>query len=210
MKRLYIVGAGGHGGVACSVASEINIWSDIYFVDTNYPNLREKYEKPIVASTLMDVTVESNYDCYIAIGDNWHRERVFNEAVTLGFNMCNIISRHAYIAKSAQIGRGVLVMPKSIINNCAKISDGVIVNSGAIVEHDCRVGGFCHVGPKAAMGGFVSVGDRTWLGLGSNIIHGIKIGEDVIVGAGSTVLGDLKSLGTYVGSPARKIKDRSL
>ncbi|MFU7517972.1 serine acetyltransferase, partial [Clostridium sp. HCS.1] len=36
-----------------------------------------------------------------------------------------------------------------------------IVNSGAIVEHDCKIGDFVHVAPGVTMSGSVAIGSDT-------------------------------------------------
>ncbi|HQB40063.1 MAG TPA: hypothetical protein PL053_12440 [Deltaproteobacteria bacterium] len=44
------------------------------------------------------------------------------------------------------------------------------------------------------------------VGAGSTIIPNLNIGENVVIGAGSTVISDLPDNVTAVGSPARIIK----
>ena len=50
------------------------------------------------------------------------------------------------------------------------------------------------------------MGECTELGTGTQIIQGKTIGANTIVGAGTVVVKDIQEPGTYVGSPARKIK----
>ena len=50
------------------------------------------------------------------------------------------------------------------------------------------------------------VGECTELGTGTQIIQGKTIGSNAIIGAGTVVVKDIQEPGTYVGSPARKIK----
>ena len=82
----------------------------------------------------------------------------------------------------------------------------MIVNSGAIVEHDCRLESGVHVSPGAVLCGGVFVGERSWVGAGATVIHGITIGKDSIVGAGSTVIRHVADGETVVGSPAKAAK----
>jgi acetyltransferase-like isoleucine patch superfamily enzyme len=81
----------------------------------------------------------------------------------------------------------------------------VIVNSGAIIEHDCLLEAGVHVSPGATICGGVRIGELTWVGAGATIIHGLTLGAGAIVGAGSTVLQDVEGGDTVVGSPARCI-----
>jgi UDP-perosamine 4-acetyltransferase len=75
---------------------------------------------------------------------------------------------------------------------CA-IGDNRIVNTGAIVDHDCLIGGHVHVAPGA----------MAHIGTAAAIIQGIKIGAGVIIGAGSVVIRDVPPEKKAVGNPAR-------
>ena len=48
---------------------------------------------------------------------------------------------------------------------------------------------------------------NNFIGAGAVIIQGCKIGKNSIVGAGSVVLHDIEENSTYVGNPARKVKE---
>ncbi|MBF0438219.1 MAG: acyltransferase [Magnetococcales bacterium] len=54
----------------------------------------------------------------------------------------------------------------------------------------------------------VKIGRHCWLGAGVTVLPGVTIGDEVVVGAGSTVTSDLPPGGIYAGSPARFIKTR--
>ena len=56
------------------------------------------------------------------------------------------------------------------------------------------------------LGGNVRIGKGSWIGIGSSIIQGIKIGEEVLLGAGSVVIKDLPDTVKAVGNPAKIIK----
>ena len=50
--------------------------------------------------------------------------------------------------------------------------------------------------------------DDVWVGYGSTIMSGVKIGRGSIIGAGSVVTKDVAPYSIYAGVPAKKIKDR--
>jgi acetyltransferase-like isoleucine patch superfamily enzyme len=82
----------------------------------------------------------------------------------------------------------------------------VIVNHGAVVDHDVQVGDFSHVAPLAALGGNVRVGSRVLVGAGAQVLAGVRICDDVVVGAGAVVLADIEAPGVYAGVPARRVR----
>ena len=63
-----------------------------------------------------------------------------------------------------------------------------------------------HISPKAALAGNILVKKGAQIGLGANLIQGITIGENAIIGAGSVVLKDVPANAVVVGNPGRIIK----
>jgi len=50
--------------------------------------------------------------------------------------------------------------------------------------------------------------DDVWIGYGSTIMSGVRIGQGSIIAAGSVVTKDAEPYSIYAGVPAKKIKDR--
>lgn len=81
-----------------------------------------------------------------------------------------------------------------------EIGDDVIISSEVrILTHDASTQ-VVGCGTKL---GRVSIGDHCFIGAQSTILCNVKIGNDVIVGAGSVVTRDLPSGGVYAGVPAK-------
>jgi UDP-perosamine 4-acetyltransferase len=59
-----------------------------------------------------------------------------------------------------------------------------------------------------AIGGDVTIGDRTFVGLGARVLPGVTLGSDVIVGAGAVVVRDVPDGVTVMGVPARQRSDQ--
>lgn len=93
-----------------------------------------------------------------------------------------------------------------IINPCVEIGVGCILNTAATVDHDCRLGDYVHVSVGARLAGTVTVGARSWIGVGAAVVNNVSIAPDCMIGAGATVVRSVTEAGTYVGTPARKIK----
>lgn len=82
----------------------------------------------------------------------------------------------------------------------------MIVNTGASVDHDCKIGDFVHIAPHATVLGGVEIGEGTWVGAGAVIKQYLKIGANCMIGAGAVVIADVPDGTTVVGVPAREIK----
>ena len=50
MKRLLIIGAGGHGKVVADTAEENGCWDDIAFLDDRFPAIQKINQWPVVGS----------------------------------------------------------------------------------------------------------------------------------------------------------------
>lgn len=54
----------------------------------------------------------------------------------------------------------------------------------------------------------ITIEDDVWIGFGSIVLGGVKIGEGSIIAAGSVVTKDVEPYSIYAGVPARKVADR--
>ena len=113
----------------------------------------------------------------------------------------------ALICKSVVYGTGLQVMPLAIVHNEVQIGEQCIINTRALVEHDCNLHDGVEIGPGAVLCGRVNVGQNTWVGANATIRPRITIGSNSIIGAGSVVVVDIPSNVIVAGVPARIIKE---
>ena len=92
------------------------------------------------------------------------------------------------------------------MNTGSKLGFCSIINSGAIVEHDCTVGDFAHLSPGAVLCGQVSVGDDSHVGAGSVVRQLVNIGKNTMIGMGSVVVSDIPDKVTAYGNPCKVVK----
>ena len=204
-KRLLIIGAGGHAKVVVEVAREAG-FEPIAAVD---PRARGEVLGVPVRGTDEDIaTLWANREfdaAVVAIGDNRLRHVIANRLREIGCPIPAIVHPRATISPTARIGDGVVVMAGTVVNADATVGRDSILNTAAIVEHDCILDEAVHAAPRSVMGGSCSVGSLTLFGIGAVARPGIKIGANVVVGAGAAVVSDVPDGWVVAGTPARRI-----
>jgi sugar O-acyltransferase (sialic acid O-acetyltransferase NeuD family) len=148
----------------------------------------------------------SGNSAFIAIGDNFMRQKVFTYFVSHSFNIISVLHPKANISSFSKIGKGTLVCQGAQINPFTTIGDGVIINTGAIIEHECIISDFSHIAPGAVLAGNVSVDRGSFVGANAVIKQGVKIGSNATIGAGSVVLNNIEDYAVVAGNPAKSIK----
>lgn len=203
MKTLYIVGAGGHGRVVADIAW-LNGYDDIQFLDdAEHPDLKGRY---VWAGTTQLLSQLPPGNVFIAVGDDYVRERLCRQAEALGWQLPNLVHPKAVVADSAVLGKGIVVMAGAVLNPDAVVEDGCIVNTGATVDHDDYIGAFSHISVGAHLAGTVQVGRHVWIGAGAVVKNNCRIATGTIVGAGAVVVKNIEEAGVYVGVPAKLMK----
>jgi len=149
-----------------------------------------------------DDFLNSACEVVVAIGDNTARKRVVEMVETDG---AKVVGKHN-AALSGYPPAGLQQQPGSMVLLSSQVGAHVILNTGCIVEHDCRVGDFVHIGPGAVLCGTVTVGEGSFVGANVTVLPGRVIGKWATVGAGAVVTKDVPDGETWVGNPARPMR----
>jgi len=203
MKSLAIMGASGHGKVVAETA-ELSGWSVQCFFDDAYPEKQKNSKWPILGNTSHLLNRLDEFDAvHVAIGDNKTRLYKIKTFLDAGAHIATIVHPSASISKSASLKDGVSVFANSTVQAETIVGVGSILNTNSSVDHDCKLGEGVHISPGVNLGGYVKVGDRSWIGIGSAVIQCIEIGRDVIIGAGSAVVSRIPDSCVAVGVPCK-------
>jgi len=112
-----------------------------------------------------------------------------------------IVASTAHVSKFAEIERGSVVLHCATVNAGACIGKGSIINSHANIEHDVKIGDYCHISTGAMINGDCQVGGGTFVGSGTAVCNGVKICPNVVLCVGSIVTNDIIASGTYMALP---------
>lgn len=137
MKRLLIIGAGGHGRVVAEIAEDIG-YEEIAFLDDNSPEAIGKISE-------IEKFKEQYSDAFVGIGNNKLRGKLIQKIHDCGYTVPILIHQSVYVSRTATIGIGTIIEPKAIVNANSHIGEGCIISVGSIVDHDVEVGACCHI-----------------------------------------------------------------
>lgn len=212
MKTLSIIGAGGHGGAVADAAARTGQWSGIEFYDDRVPAGSEAFGFRVQGN--VDALFErlgsaspAPMDTFVAVGDNMRRLLLARRILETRAPLATIIHPAATVGARVEIGAGTVLMAGAVINIASRLGIAGIVNTRAGIDHECLLGDGVHVCPGVSLAGRVTVGDLAWIGIGSSVIQGRRIGTRTTVGAGSVVIRDIEDGVTVVGNPARVLRN---
>ncbi len=183
--KLLLVGAGGLGRV---VLEHAICNYECAFLDDG-PEIGTLIDSvPIIGRTSELIKFFGEYTkLIVVIGNNTLRERIYREALTIGYSFPNIIVSSAYVSPNAFIGNGCIILNNAVVQNNAKIGDGCILNPGVEAHHDSKIGDYCLVYTNSVVRSLTSVGDRAWIGSSVTVSTGATVLPDAIIEDGSVV-----------------------
>jgi sugar O-acyltransferase (sialic acid O-acetyltransferase NeuD family) len=210
MKRIIILGAGGHAQVVADIIfamsqSRADVIAAGFLDDDPCLWATSLLGIPVLGglSTLREV---SHDGILVAVGDNRTRARITRDLQACGETFFSAIHPRAVIGTGVRIGQGVVICAGVVVNTATEIGDGVVLNTGCTVDHHCRIGAFGHIAPGVHLGGEVAVGEGTFVGIGASVIPRRCIGAWAAVGGGAVVIRDVPDGLTVVGVPAGPIR----
>jgi sugar O-acyltransferase (sialic acid O-acetyltransferase NeuD family) len=199
---LLVFGVGGHGRVVADAALLQAHWFRVVATARSLPTAATQL-LPGVKILAMDHAVQQGEGVHIAIGNNTAREA---EAQALGLaRLVSVMHPSASVSSFSQIDPGCFVAARAVVAPAARLGRGVIVNHGAVIDHDVEVGAFSHIAQGAAVCGHARLGERVLIGSAAVVLSSVVLGDDVMLSAGSVASCDLLSPGVYSGNPAVKV-----
>lgn len=187
MKKLYLIGGGGHCRSCIDVIEQTGEYTIVGIFD-----VKEKIGESISGYKIIDtdenISKYADKDTYflITVGQIKTpdlRIKLFKQDL----NFATIISPLAYVSKNATIGKGTIIMHHALVNAGAKIGNNCIINSKSLIEHDSIVGDHCHISTGAIVNGDCSIGPGSFIGSNAVLKQGIKVTERSIVPYGEKV-----------------------
>lgn len=209
MQDIVVIGAGGHAKVVARSLRECGGWHVVGFVDDQNPaRAGERFGGATVLggrAALAALREQGVAVAVVAFGDNRARLAFDAWLACGGWQRPAIVDPSARVGDDVVLGPGCYVAAGAIVEPGVALGRQVIVNSAAVLCHDGIVDDGVHLCPRSCFGGHVRIGPRSWIGIGATVRDRVRIGADVVVGAGALVLRDVPDGVVAYGHPAQVI-----
>lgn len=189
---VVVYGAGGHGKTLIELIRAIGNLTPVGVVDDRQAKGSGMLGVPVVGdrSVLADLRSHGLGLAVNGVGgisNPGARIAVAHALSAAGFTLPTLVHPSAVVESSAQLAGGVQILAHAYVGSDATIGPGVIVNTGAVVSHDCVLGANVNLAPGCLLAGGIEVGAGTLLGMSVTTYLGIQIGSDVRVGNGAVL-----------------------
>jgi sugar O-acyltransferase (sialic acid O-acetyltransferase NeuD family) len=131
------------------------------------------------------------------------RRRVQEQLEAAGRRFVGVRHPTAHVSPRAELAADVQVLAGAVVQPGACIGIGSVINTRAVVEHDCLLGAFVHCAPGSVVCGDVRLGDDVHVGAGAVVRQALTLGRGVVVAAGAAVVADQSVAAVLMGVPAR-------
>ena len=212
MKHLIIIGARGFGREIYSVVKNskdvINGEMDIKgFLDSKadaFEGLRGAY--PPILCAPEDYEVQPDDVFFVAMGEPKWRKHYAELIESKGGHFYTFISDAAFVNETAQVGEGSYIARWCAVSDNVTLGKHVIMHPYTNIGHDAVVKDYGTLLSDVFIGGYAEVGECSQMSPKSMIIPHKKIGNNVMVGAASVVMRNIKDGLSVIGNPAKKIE----
>lgn len=204
---ILVLGAGGHGKAVIDLLIAEGAWRVVGVVDAA-PRVAAVLGVPVLGdeSAFAAQRAAGVAAAHPAIGNNAQRVAAAARLRATGFALPALVHPAATIGRGVALAEGAAVLARVVIGPEARIGRLVLVNTGAIVEHDCVLEEGAHIAPGAVLAGGVRIGAGAMVGAGAVIRPGVTVGAGAIIGAGAVVLADVPPGATVAGVPAQPLR----
>jgi UDP-N-acetylbacillosamine N-acetyltransferase len=212
-NKLVIWGASGHALVVADIIRLSGIYEIAGFIDdVNVERHKTGFHSFHILGgrEQLDIVRRKGVEHIIfGFGDSEARLNLTELVHEKGFTLITAIHPRSVVADDVKIGQGTVIAAGAVINPCTSIGENVIVNTSASVDHECVIDDGVHICPGVHLGGRVTVGRSTWVGIGAVVKDRVRIGAGSLIGAGSVVVTDIPEGVVAYGVPSKIVKVRT-
>jgi len=205
---LILVAAGGLARESVAAAEAQGRYRPIGFLDDRADLRSETIANLPVLGGISALTRYPGSAVALCAGSGADRERLAARLRQRGVSDSRLaVIQHPTtpLTRSVAVGPGCILLANCALTADVSLGRNVVCMPNVTLTHDDVVADYVTLCAGVALGGAVSVGTRSYLGMNSCVREGVRIGADCIIGMGAVVLRDVPDGQTWVGNPARPI-----
>jgi sugar O-acyltransferase (sialic acid O-acetyltransferase NeuD family) len=206
---MIIAGAGGHALEVIDLLKSLGehklmvygeqIRSE--FIQSSFPNFSNLDQLPSY--------LQRDPRFCLGLGNPIFREKLCQTFTQLGGSVFPLRGAHSRISTEADLSTAD-VMDHCYIGSQVLLGPGCLINTGAQIHHEAKIGKFSVVNPGAVLLGAAQLGEFCFIGAHATVLPGVTLGNHVTVGAGAVIIRDIPDGVTVVGVPGRILDQTSI
>lgn len=213
-KQLVIIGAGEFALIAYEYFAHDSDYVPVAFcVNQSYITETSINGLPIHALEEIELSFPADkFDLFVAIPAsrlNRTRTQIYRDLKSRGYNFATYISSRAFVWRNAVVGENTFIFEMNVIQPFVSIGNNCILWSGNHVGHRTTIEDNVFVASHAVISGYCTIGSGSFVGVNSTLNDNVSIGASCIIGSGSLIVKNTDPEGIYVGSPARRVPNKS-
>lgn len=211
MNKLAIFGTGGFAKELLDLAIDQG-YVDICFLE------KEKYHEqfflgfPILVESV--VVTQPEVDFVIGIADPKIRKKIYDCYSNLNYpNLVHSQASLGYGVKEVlNKNHGIIIAAGARVTNSCQFGNFIIISFNSTVGHDCKLDCYVSIMPGVNISGCVQLEEGVYIGTNVTILPGNLdkpkiLGKYSMIGAGAVVLKNTLAHTTYIGAPAKELKN---
>lgn len=208
MKRVVILGAGGHALVVIDILRYSTDVQIVGCIADGADSLTDVAGVPLLGS--MD-RLESLHREGLAVAmgvggwtDTVGRRRIHERAASAGVEIISAIHPGAHVSPSAKVDPGCVIFAGAVVNPGASLGRNVVVATNSSIDHETTIGDHTLISAGVTIGANCRIDSDCLVAIGATVASRITIGRNSLVGAGAVVVGDVAENASVIGVPARQ------
>ena len=139
-------------------------------------------------------------------GLNTIRAQKCREAKVKGYTLTSYISPRAHVGPWLKTGENCLILDGVGVQPGVEIGNNVSIWNNSLIGHHSKVEDDCWLAAGATLGGLMTLGAGSFVGLNATLGGDIKIGASSFIGAGAVVLKDAEPKSVFIHPNTEKFR----
>ncbi len=205
MKDLIILGTGVHGAEMVEIVERVNAdkktWNLLGFLSFDKVQKGQSFNQTPVLGSFDQILDFPN--SFFVPNNKWNRSTYLPMD-----RVASLVDPSAFVSRTAQMGKGVVLYPYCYVGLQARIGDFVFSLSHSVVNHDVVLESGVILTSGVTLAGSVHVEEDCYLGQACTVREKLRIGKRSLIGMGAVVTKNVEPNSVMTGNPAKKLKER--